>query len=141
MDTDLFYIKKVVEEVDGGYKINDEILVPKDEKNRHYLLIQKWIKEGREVIPYVPPSPEEELERYRSDLKVSPLQFRRALRKMEYMERVKAYMETAPEEIEEAWDYATIIPRLDPLVEAIKNELGLTDKEMDDLFELALTFP
>lgn len=77
----------------------------------------------------------------RENIVAGPLQLRRALRAMGEMETVKTYMETAPEEVQEAWEYATSIPRLDPLVVALQHELGRSDEEVDQIFELALSFP
>lgn len=73
---------------------------------------------------------------------LAPLQLRRALRQMGEMETVKNYMENqATEEEQEAWEYATSIPRLDPIVQGLITMLNKTEEEADQLFELALTFP
>ena len=78
---------------------------------------------------------------WRETTSVGPLQLRRALRAMGEMDAINAYMETASEEVKEAWKYATIIPRLDPLVVGLQSVMERTDEEVDQLFELALTFP
>lgn len=95
--------------------------------------------------PDPPLSPEEqaaaELQAWRESTECGPLQFRRALRQMGEMETIDAFMGAAPEEVVEAWEYATRIVRLDPLVLALQQQLGRTDEEVDDLFRLALTFP
>ena len=83
-----------------------------------------------------------QIEMWRESTRVGPLQLRRALRQMGEMATVKTYMETqATEEEQEAWEYATVIPRLDPLVVGLQGILERTDEEVDQLFELALTFP
>lgn len=82
-----------------------------------------------------------ELDAWRASLFCGPLQFRRALRAMNLMQTVKTYMETAPEEVVEAWEYATSIVRMDPLVLAMQQELEASDEDVDNLFRLALTFP
>ena len=88
------------------------------------------------------PTPEEKLQAWRETTRVGPLQLRRALRAMEEMETINNYMNNlASDEVKEAWEYATVIPRLDPLVEGLQGILERTDEEVDQLFELALTFP
>ena len=82
----------------------------------------------------------EERPAWRAKTIVGPLQLRRALRQVGWMGDLKTYMTTAPEEIQEAWEYATEIPRLDPLVLAVQTQFQKTDQEMDQLFELAQTF-
>lgn len=77
---------------------------------------------------------------WREQVKVGPLQLRRALRASGMMPTLQAYLTTAPEEVQEAWEYATEIPRLDPLVLAIQQATGKTEAEVDQLFELALTY-
>ena len=78
----------------------------------------------------------------RSSMRCGPLQLRRALRAMGEMETINNYMNNlASDEVKEAWDYATVIPRLDPLVVGLQEILEKTDEEVDQLFELALTFP
>ena len=82
------------------------------------------------------------LQRWRASTRVGPLQLRRALRAMGEMETINNYMNNlASDEVKEAWEYATTIPRLDPLVLGLQEILERTDEEVDQLFELALTFP
>lgn len=82
----------------------------------------------------------EELAAWRKATKCGPLQMRRALRATGLLELVKSFMLNAPEEVVEAWEYATEIYRLDPFVMGIQSSLQKTDIEVDDLFKLALTF-
>jgi len=95
-------------------------------------------------IPPAPPTPEEqaaaELIVWRNSTSCGPLQFRRALRSAGLMDSVKAVLETAPEEVIEAWEYATVVYRSDPMIVSFGIALGKTDEELDDLFKLALTF-
>ena len=81
------------------------------------------------------------LQRWRASTRVGPLQLRRALRASGHMPQIQAYLDTAPEEVKEAWQFATAIPRLDSLILAVQADLEVTDEEVDQLFELALTFP
>ncbi len=95
-------------------------------------------------IPDQPPTPEEqvaaELDAWRESASCGPLQFRRALRAAGLMDSVKAFLETAPEEVIEAWEYATVVYRSDPMLISLSMALGKTDDELDDLIRMALTF-
>jgi hypothetical protein len=75
----------------------------------------------------VPPVPES----------VSPLQMRRALRVAGLRATVDAFVAQQSEEVQEAWEYATIIMRTDPMITAGMTALGLTAQQVDDLFRLA----
>jgi hypothetical protein len=70
-------------------------------------------------------------------MSVGPLQLRRALREVGMYAAVVAYVETAPEEVQEAWEYATEYRRDDPLFPVVQTALGLTDEQVDALFALA----
>lgn len=84
---------------------------------------------------------EKKLNGWRAKTQCGPLQFRRALRAAGLMDTIKAYIETADEEVVEAWEYASVFKRNDPFIIAVQEQLGKTDEELDDIFKLALTFP
>ena len=67
------------------------------------------------------------------------LQFRKALRQLGKMDAVKSYVEQADEETQEAWEYATEFKRLDPFIVGGMAALGVSDAEVDAVFELAVT--
>ena len=67
------------------------------------------------------------------------LQFRKALRQLGKIDAVKAYVETADEETQEAWEYATEFRRLDPFIVQGMAALGVSDEDVDAVFELAVT--
>jgi len=135
------YIQSV-QLTESGWLVNGNMSVPNDPGNRHAQDVLAWIAEGNTPMPMHVPTEEEVLQRWRENTRVGPLQLRRALRQMGEMATVKTYMETqATEEEQEAWEYATTIPRLDPLVVGLQGILERTDEEVDQLFELALTFP
>lgn len=82
------------------------------------------------IAPYVPrpvPIPDS----------VSPIQMRKAIRRAGLREAVDAYLATAPDEIVEAWEYATVILYDDPSIEAARVALGMSDDAKADLFRLA----
>lgn len=67
---------------------------------------------------------------------VSPAQMRIALHRMGMLSTVKAIADVDPE-AQIVWEYATVILRSSPLIEAMKGQSGLTDAQIDDLFTLA----
>ena len=75
----------------------------------------------------------------RDGMQCGALQFRKALRQLGKMDAVKAYVETADEETQEAWEYATEFKRLDPFITTGMAALGVSDEEVDAVFELAVT--
>lgn len=95
-------------------------------------------------IPEAPMTPEEikqkELEDWRNSTSCGPLQFRRALRAAGLMTSAKQMVNALPEEDQEAWEYASVFNRTDPLILSMQAQMGKTDAEADDLFRLALTF-
>lgn len=81
-------------------------------------------------IPFTPPAaavPQE----------VSPLQMRRALRRLGLKPAIDAFVASKGEEAQEAWDFAVAIRRDDPLVELARVALGKPQSELDDIFRLA----
>lgn len=70
---------------------------------------------------------------------VTPVQFRRALRRAGLYNAVAAYVATQDADTQDAWEYAVSIPRTDPLVAQAAAGLGQSDDEVDDLFRLAAT--
>ena len=67
----------------------------------------------------------------------TPLQARRALRQLGVIDAVNAYVATQPGDVQDAWEYASVILKTDPLIVAAGAALSLN---LDDLFTLAATF-
>lgn len=82
----------------------------------------------------------EDLQARRELMQCGALQFRKALRAIGKMDAVKAYVEQADEETQEAWEYATEFKRLDPFVVGGMAALGVSDEDVDAVFDLAVTF-
>ena len=80
-----------------------------------------------------------DLQARREGMVCGALQFRKALRQIGKMDAVKAYVEQADEETQEAWEYATEFKRLDPFIVQGIAALGVSDAEVDVVFELAVT--
>jgi len=68
---------------------------------------------------------------------VTALQARRALRKAGLLQTVNTFIATQSDEVQETWEYCTIIYRNDPLIETLKTKLSFTDEQLDDLFRSA----
>jgi len=68
---------------------------------------------------------------------VTPLQMRRALRAADLMVQVEALVEQLDDEAREAWEYAVVIHRNDPLITSAAEQLDLTSAQVDDLFRAA----
>lgn len=69
---------------------------------------------------------------------VTPLQLRRALRRMGLKTAVEAYVAQANEDVRDAWEYAFVIEIDDPLLVTAAQLLGV---DLQSLFRLAGTFP
>jgi len=68
---------------------------------------------------------------------VTPLQMRKALRASGLHADVLAYVAGLNDEAQEAWEYATVIERGNPLIVAAAQSFGKTDEEIDAMFRLA----
>ena len=92
--------------------------------------MQQW-----QVVPWAP----DEVQAWRNGLSCGPLQMRRVLRQIGEYATVTAMMTQSDEETQEAWEYASEIKRMDPMIEAMRQGLGKTAEEVDGLFLLAQT--
>lgn len=90
--------------------------------------------DGEFVAPAPEPTPDPRL-----TMTCGPLQLRRALRQTGDYAAVVAALSQADEETKEAWEYASEVRRLDPMIEAMRQAMGRTPEEVDALFELAVT--
>ena len=82
--------------------------------------------------PYFTPAP--------SPKSATPLQVRRALNQLGLRSSVESAVATASQDARDAWDYASIINRDDPILNAMASALGLDSGKLDSLFKLAVTF-
>lgn len=71
---------------------------------------------------------------------VTPLQMRKALRASGLHSLVLTYVAGLDEEAQEAWEYATVIERGNPLIVSAAQSLGKTEEEIDTMFRLAASF-
>jgi hypothetical protein len=71
---------------------------------------------------------------------VTPLQMRRALNTSGLRTVVESAVAAAPQDARDAWEFASVIRRDDPILAGMAAALGKTDAEIDALFILAATF-
>lgn len=68
---------------------------------------------------------------------VNSLQFRKALRSLNRMTAFRTYLDTLTEEELEEWQFSTLIKIDSPMVVNMTNNLGLTNKQLQNLFAAA----
>ena len=85
----------------------------------------RWTGSGWEPKP-IPPEP--------VPAAITPLQARRALRAADLLDAVNAWIATQSADAQEAWEYCVEVRRDDALIAGAQEGLGLTDKQVDDLF-------
>lgn len=88
---------------------------------------------------YVPPvvSPAEALAAERSAMQCSPAQMRLTLHRMGLLSQVQAIVD-ADSEASIVWEYATVINRNSPLIDALSGANGFTPDQIDDIFRAAM---
>lgn len=65
---------------------------------------------------------------------VTNIQMRRALRTAGLLDGVNKAVNAMGDEAADSWEYATTIPRDDPLVAALADQLGYTEAQVDAIF-------
>jgi hypothetical protein len=74
------------------------------------------------------------------DLSCSPWQFRKALNALGLRNLVEGAVAASDDQkVKDGWEFANPFYRYDPLVVSFGQQLGKSEKEMDQLFELAKT--
>lgn len=115
-----------------------EMFVPIASGNRHYHAIMAAVEAGDLVIQPVPtPTPEEALAAERSAMRCTPAQMRLTLHRMDLLTQVQAIADADPE-ASIVWEYATVIERTSPLIDALGGPNGFTDTQIDDIFRAAM---
>ena len=112
--------------------------VPLAPGNRHYDEIMRQVEAGELVIQPAPvPTPEEVLAVERADMRCTPAQMRLTLHRMGLLTQVQAIADADPE-ASIVWEYATVIERTSPLIDALGGPNGFTDTQIDDIFRAAM---
>ena len=73
----------------------------------------------------------------RATMACTPRQARLALASQGLYEAVQTTVVAISDQARIEWEYATTVERTSPLIDAMKDALGMTDEDLDNLFELA----
>ena len=93
----------------------------------------------KELVEKTAAEVEAEIQATRQMMSVSPWQMRKALNLTGRRDAVEAVLLGADRDTIDGWEYATEFQRLNPLVGNLGIGLGLTEADLDALFELAMT--
>lgn len=116
--------------IDGGViRTDDGAAIPNAADNSDRKLYRAWLDAGN-----VPQAADVKLQVPGS---VTPLQARKALRLAGLIDKVNAAVAASSPDVQEAWEYATVVERKDPIIGALAIQLGLTPDMLDDLFTTA----
>lgn len=75
----------------------------------------------------------------RATMACTPRQARLALASQGLYEAVQTTVVAISDQARIEWEYATMVERTSPLIDSMKGALGMTDEDLDNLFELAVT--
>ncbi len=115
----------------------DNAFIPFDPANTDYAEYLEWLAEGNTPEPAPVPSPEEALAAERADMRCTPAQMRLTLHRMDLLTQVQAIADADPE-ASIVWEYATVIERTSPLIDALGGPNGFTDTQIDGIFRAAM---
>ena len=115
-----------------------EMTIPDDMANRHRIMIAEWEADGNTIEPYVEPvlTPEEKRQRMPN---LTARQLRLGLLHLGKLAGVPVAIAALPEpeksQAQIEWDYASEFRRLHPLIVQLIPILGLTDEQVDPVWE------
>lgn len=69
--------------------------------------------------------------------RVTPVQMRIALNEVGLRDMIEGYVATLPRDARDRWDYGLTVERDNPVIEAGRLAMGMSEEQVDDLFRLA----
>lgn len=75
----------------------------------------------------------------RATMACTPRQARLALASAGVYEAVQTAVAAVSDQARIEWEYATMVERTSPIIDEMQGALGMTDEDLDNLFELAVT--
>lgn len=118
-------------------RLSDNAFIPVDPSNSDFKEYQKWVAAGNTPEPADLP---EEVVVELSEVVVSPWQFRKALNQLGLRQAVEGMVAASDNiEIKDGWEFTTEFRRYDPFIVMMAYGMGLSDNDLDGVFNLART--
>jgi hypothetical protein len=112
-------------------RLSDNAIIPLDYDNRDYTDFLLWESSGG-----VPQPADIPVKIYQP---LSAWQVRKVLTASGLRAQVEATVLAADQDTQDAWHYASNFQRDDPILNAMTVSLGITPKDLDNMFDLGIT--
>lgn len=113
----------------GVVREADNAFIPNDPANADWKAYQAWVAAGNTPTPYAPPAVPQTI--------VSPRQIRLALTQLGYRTQVENAVKAGDQTLQDNWQFASQFDRNNSLVTDVAKALGVSDAQLDELWNLA----